>query len=58
MEKIFIGGMLGLTIGIIIGLLGHHCVIETQTKLTPTTELFIKDNKVDTLYIYKQLKTN
>lgn len=34
----------------------HKPVIKSETKIQPKIELVIKDNKVDTLYVYEKPK--
>ena len=45
-------GILTMVILLVISSTGET-TIRSKVKIEPTTELFIKDNKVDSLYIYK-----
>lgn len=42
------------SIGILIYLIIKPTTIESKTKIVPEIKLVIKDNKVDTLYVYKK----
>ena len=59
MITLFIGFCIGiiLLIGIVCYTLFHKTVIKSEIKIQPKIELVIKDNKVDTLYIYEKPKT-
>ena len=53
---IFIGIICFIILGIAIGVISSNKEIISETKIIPEIKLIIKDNKVDTLYVYKPLK--
>lgn len=56
MENFLLGCVIGLIFGCFMLIAFNEPFIESDVKINPTLKLTIKDNKVDTLYVYKQLK--